>query len=180
MYDPPGVPRSLRKTNQLPCSGLARYIASLEGLAEALAAPGAVACFARGSPHFPSTEDGRAPDWFLIRSDHPRGLTPTHGLPWVPVPAPTAAGRSAAGAQFTAVPLPLRALVVESLSAPGRLPHLLAHLGAASASHDGNDATVSVPAPAGAPSTSPSSWRTCWGAAFASDGAATASCSSAS
>ena len=73
-----------------------RCIASLEGLAEALAAPGAVACFARGSPVLPPTEDGRAPAWLLMRSDHPRDLTPTHGLPWVPAPAPTTAGRAAA------------------------------------------------------------------------------------
>ena len=53
------------------------------------------------------------------------------------------------------MPLLLRALAVESLSAPDRLPHLLGQLGAASASHDGNDATVSVPAPAGAPSIFP-------------------------
>ena len=52
-----------------------RCIASLQGLAEALAAPGAVACFARGSPVLPPTEDGRAPAWLLMRSDHPRDLT---------------------------------------------------------------------------------------------------------
>ena len=101
-----------------------RCIASLAGLAEALAAPGAVACFARGNPLSPPTEDDRAPAWLLMQSYQPRDLTPTHGLPWVPVPAPTAVGCAAAGAQITAVPLPLRALAVAALSSPDCLPHL--------------------------------------------------------
>ena len=56
---------------------------------------------------------------------------------------------TAAAAQIKVVPLPLRALAVESLSAPVRLPLLLDHLVAASASHDSNGAMVSVRAPAG-------------------------------
>ena len=71
------------------------------------------------------------------------------------MPAPMAVGRATAGAQITAVPLPLRALAVATVSSPDCLPHLLSHLGAPSASRDGNGATVSVPAAAGAPSAFP-------------------------
>ena len=58
-----------------------RCISTLGGLAAALAAPGAVACFARENPLSPPRADGRAPAWFLMQSYQPRDLTPTHGLP---------------------------------------------------------------------------------------------------
>ena len=86
-------------------------------------------------------------------SYQPQDLTPTHGLPWVPAPA--IASHAAAGPQITAVLLPLRELLVTAFSSPNCLPRLLSHLGAASASRDGNDTTVPVPAAAGALSVFP-------------------------
>ena len=70
-------------------------------------------------------------------------------------PAPATAGYAAAALQIRAVPFPLRALVVTSLSSPECLPLLLSHLSAACTSHDRSDATVSVPAAAGPPGTPP-------------------------
>ena len=125
-----------------------RCITFLERLAGALAAPGAVACFARGVSRFPAPEaNGHAPAWLQMLSCQPHGLTPTHGLPWVPAQA--TAGHAAAAFQITAAALPLRKLVVTSLSSPECLPLLLSHPGAACTSHDRSDATVSVPAAAG-------------------------------
>ena len=121
-------------------------ITSLGGLAEALTTPGAMACFARGVLNTPAPEaSGSAPSCFHMPSCPRHGHVPTHGLTWVPAPAAAGLCLAAAALQILAVPLPLRALVVTSLSPPESLPLLLSHLSAACTSDGSSDAKVSVP-----------------------------------
>ena len=114
----------------------------LMGHAYPAAAPGAVACFVRG---------GHAPGWLQVSGDSPFGLTPTHGVPWMPVRADSDAAKAP---RVASVPLPLGALAVTSVSPPGCLPRLLYHLRAARTGDGSNDAPFFVPMEAGLPSSS--------------------------
>ena len=94
---------------------------------EALVAPGAVACFARGFLHVPTLgENDCAPAWLQLLSSPSLSLATTHDLPWMPATA--APSLAAAALRAVAVPFLLGTLTITSLSPLECLANLLGHL----------------------------------------------------
>ena len=130
-----------------------RFINPRGDLAEALAAPGAVACFVRGNSR--SRPHGGRPRTCLAPHDELPAAGPDPGMAPDDCQPCRRRGPNHGGAPPTKITRCNDTLLAGLPAAPAEPPRGHESLEAARASRDGNDTTVSVPSAAGAPSVFP-------------------------